>query len=466
MLKGIKCKVQGADHIAKNKVCQDASGVFYNENYALAVVADGHGSEKYIRSEIGSQFAVESVRETIDAYMSDINMFSKAIKNDQDYICKKIQEQFLTRWFIKIEDYKDNNPLTENEIEILKREKASEREFSTHYGSTILFAVMTKEYHFGMLVGDGGFIVVNSDGSVKCVIEDENSFANYCSSICSRNSITEFQKYFEYGNPISITVSTDGLIKSFASEEDFEDYHLLLASMLDDTDACSASLEKNLHNRTHAGSGDDISVAVIFDTEIINKQKKIIKKCVEEGKKRRKEDAKAKKKAQEEQARKMTEKEEAFKYLVVEQEMDRQRMQQQNISTIKRSKQSIKNQNKEQTQGLYRSNEIDMPQFQRWERYKYPTGEQSIRNIEKQGQQIDSTAMPKLEQDSDLDQVENINSLLSSIKQHLEKEVKTILGETSEKMSKIGTISMEEIGVKMKKIDEFKKETDLKKKKR
>lgn len=287
MLQGIKCVVRGADHIAKNKICQDAAGIFKGENYVIAVVADGHGSDKYVRSEIGSRFAVEAVRETVDAFMENFEQFSWAIKENENYICKKMQEQFLCRWCVKVENYHDENPLSEMEIEILKKEKAIEKDFYSMYGSTVLFAVMTNNYYYGMLIGDGGFIIVNTDGSVNVPIEDRRSYANYCSSICSKNSIMAFEKFVRDGKPISMTVSTDGLIKSFASEEDFQDYHLLLASMLSDAEACSASLEKNLHNRTHNGSGDDISVAIIFDSKLVIEQKEIINRCVEAGKKRR-----------------------------------------------------------------------------------------------------------------------------------------------------------------------------------
>lgn len=287
MLQGIKCVVRGADHIAKNKICQDAAGIFENKNYVIAVVADGHGSDKYVRSEIGSRFAVEAVQETVDAYMENFDQFSHAIRENEDYICKKIQEQFLCRWCLKVEDYHDENPLSKQEMETLKKENALERDFYSMYGSTILFAVMTNDYYYGMLIGDGGFVVVNADGSVNTPIEDKRSYANYCSSICSRNSVLAFEKFVKAGKPISMTVSTDGLIKSFASEEDFQDYHLLLASMLSDVGTCSASLEKNLYNRTHEGSGDDISVAVIFDSKLVAEQKEIIDRCVEAGKKRR-----------------------------------------------------------------------------------------------------------------------------------------------------------------------------------
>ncbi len=268
MFQGIECVVQGADHMARRKVCQDCAGTYVCEDYAVAVVADGHGGAKYIRSEIGSRFAVEAAIETVKDYMSDYEAFSMAIKKDHKYICKKMQEQFLARWSGKVEDYHNGHGLTEDEKEILEKEITLDKECYFMYGSTVLFGVMAKEYYFGMLVGDGGYAIVHGDGSVEIPVEDEG-YANYCQSICSRNSFDAFQEFFSMGEVIAMCVSTDGLVKSFATEEDFMEYHLRLASMLSNVESCRQSLKKNLYNRPYDGCGDDFSVGLFFYSEMV-----------------------------------------------------------------------------------------------------------------------------------------------------------------------------------------------------
>ena len=59
-------------------------------------------------------------------------------------------------------------------------------------------------------------------------------------------------------------VSTDGLYKSFASEEDFLKYHGLIAKMYDDPERTKNSLHHNFEKRTREGSGDDISMALVY----------------------------------------------------------------------------------------------------------------------------------------------------------------------------------------------------------
>ena len=62
----------------------------------------------------------------------------------------------------------------------------------------------------------------------------------------------------------ALFVSTDGLFKSFASEEDFLKYHGLLSHMFHDTEKMQKSLKRNFEKRTREGSGDDISIAFVY----------------------------------------------------------------------------------------------------------------------------------------------------------------------------------------------------------
>ena len=295
MFQGMKCVVHGADHIKNQMVCQDAAAYQCGKNYGIAVVADGHGGAKYIRSDVGSKKATECAVATVSSYMEDYDRFAAEIRRNPDYILRHMGEQFLARWTQAVEDYNDENPLTEEEKLKLEKIKGNEENFYSFYGSTVLVAVMGEDFHFGFLIGDGGFAVVEGNGEVKIPIEDKNSRANYTSSICSRNAIDALTWFFAEGRPMAMCVSTDGLIKSFDSEKDFKDYHVLLATMLSDMEKCQVSLEKNLTKRTVSGSGDDISISVAFDQESIIEKREMLVSIIEKNR--------AEKKAQEEAIR-------------------------------------------------------------------------------------------------------------------------------------------------------------------
>lgn len=295
MFQGMKCVVHGADHIKNQMVCQDAAEYQCGQSYGVAVVADGHGGAKYIRSDVGSQKATECAVATVSSYMEDYDRFAAEIRRNPDYILHHMGEQFLARWTQAVEDYNDSHPLTEQEKQKLEKVKGDEENFYSFYGSTVLVAVMGEDFHFGFLIGDGGFAVVGQDGVVKIPIEDKNSRANYTSSICSRNAIDALTCFFEEGKALAMCVSTDGLIKSFESEKDFKDYHVLLATMLSDMEKCQISLEKNLNKRTVSGSGDDISVSVVFDQDDIMEKRELLLGIIEKNR--------AEKKAREEALR-------------------------------------------------------------------------------------------------------------------------------------------------------------------
>lgn len=341
MFQGIKCVVQGADHIARNMICQDAADYKLTEHYAAAVVADGHGSAKYIRSDIGSVTAVKCAIETIDAYMEDYGLFSKKIRENPDYILRKMGEQFLARWTQAVEDYQDAHPLTEEEKEKLAKAGADLDNIYTFYGSTVLAAVMGEDFSYGFLVGDGGFVRIDEKGEACIPIEDKNSYANYVSSICSKNAVDALDTYFKEGRPLALCVSTDGLIKSFDSEKDFLDYHILLTPMLTNLEMCQVSMNKNFQKRTVSGSGDDISMAVVFETGQVEAAQDLLKSKIERNR--------AEKNAREEQERlahlKFLEKQNQKKGQQVKEALeslgDKKRKAEENLEAQKKNKERI-----------------------------------------------------------------------------------------------------------------------------
>ena len=51
----------GQSHIEQQKPSQDASFSCYNDQFGMIVVADGHGSPRYFRSDSGSLFATQAI---------------------------------------------------------------------------------------------------------------------------------------------------------------------------------------------------------------------------------------------------------------------------------------------------------------------------------------------------------------------------------------------------------------------
>ncbi|MBQ9156126.1 MAG: protein phosphatase 2C domain-containing protein [Eubacterium sp.] len=266
MLHGLHSTVIGDSHIRKGIVCQDSAGHYVSDRYAIAVVADGHGSAKHFRSDVGSKLAVKITTGLLKNYMNRPDFKDQFLKHP-DFILKQMEMQILMKWREAVEVYHEENPLSPEEEVRLAREEEKGRKIRTAviYGSTVLAAVMADGFSYGMVLGDGGFVVLSESGRLSIPIEDQNSHANYTSSLCNTDAIHYFEHWYTEEKPAAMFVSTDGLFKSFASEEDFLRYHGLLAQMLVDPERTAASLERNFEKRTREGSGDDISMALVYD---------------------------------------------------------------------------------------------------------------------------------------------------------------------------------------------------------
>ena len=127
--------------------------------------------------------------------------------------------------------------------------------------------------NFGFLIGDGSFVVIDKHGKAYIPIEDENSKANYTTSLSSSDSFNGFVTHFFDEMPFSIMVSTDGLVKSFADDNDFLDYNQAIAMELDGLDTVDKRIEMEerlgrlFEQRSRDGSEDDISISIIFNSD-------------------------------------------------------------------------------------------------------------------------------------------------------------------------------------------------------
>ncbi len=124
MFNGFSQSVMGASHEKTGLVCQDSSAFKVADNYAIAVVADGHGSKKHFRSHIGSKYAVESTIEAIDRFYEDADEFEANFPKNHKMILRNIEKQIIANWNTKVSKHLEENPVTPEE-----RSKFTDEEF-------------------------------------------------------------------------------------------------------------------------------------------------------------------------------------------------------------------------------------------------------------------------------------------------------------------------------------------------
>lgn len=287
MFKGFSHSVMGASHEKTGLPCQDSSAFKIGDHYAIAVVADGHGSKKHFRSHLGSEFAVEATIEAIDRFYEDREALEKNLPENHKMIIKNIQKQIISNWNKKVEKHLAENPVTDEE-----KSKFTPEEFEailpeSYYGTTLVAGISGDDYTFGVQIGDGSLVAVFEDGKAVMPMEyNESAPANVTASVCNSNAASLFCSFYAPNKKlIALYGSTDGLYTSFGSEYDFLDYHSIITSQLVNLETFKEVITNNLAKRSRFGTEDDISLSCIYNNELLNDSIDLINKRVEENKK-------------------------------------------------------------------------------------------------------------------------------------------------------------------------------------
>lgn len=288
MFNGFSHSVKGASHEKTGLVCQDSSAYKVCEDYAVCVVADGHGSKKHFRSNMGSKFAVEATISTIDRFYTEKEKFEESLPKNYKKIIKNIQKQIIIDWNDLVKAHLEANPVTEEE-----KSKFTEEEFDTippesYYGTTLIVGVAGKNFTFGVQIGDGTLVALFDDGKAVMPMEyNEAAPANVTASMCNSNAAGMFSGFYrDKQKLIAMFTSTDGLYTSFGSEFDFLDYHTIITSQLLDLENFKKIIVNNLTKRAHFGTEDDISLSCIFDNDLLVEKRALIEAEVQANKQR------------------------------------------------------------------------------------------------------------------------------------------------------------------------------------
>ena len=273
--KAISRVVRGSAHIRDNKECQDA--VFQKEEDGLVIlaVADGHGSVKSPYSAKGAQLAVETAKEHLEKFYGYLKTSpNQDIKRHaEDNLPRKIVQD----WSKKVKsDFESLNKLTEAEAADIKEESVDENSILVKYGSTLLSVIAAPEYILFLQLGDGDIITVDDNGEVRPIsIKDDRLLANETTSLCTPNAWAEMRiRYMPIieNPPALIIISTDGYYNSFVTADDFlkagKDFLDILKK--DGPDYVKIHLEEWLNETSEKGSGDDITLAVIYREDLID----------------------------------------------------------------------------------------------------------------------------------------------------------------------------------------------------
>lgn len=268
--------VIGASHIKSGTVCQDFSLSCELPDRRISVVCDGHGGADYFRSDRGSRFAAEAFTEC----MKDPDVISvlsaAATQKQQSGRIEQLIKSIIARWNELVERDIKEHPFGEDELSNIS-EKARKRyetgqRLQSAYGTTLIGIIMTENFWLGLQIGDGKCVAVSKDGEFTQPIPwDEQCFLNVTTSICDENAAKEFRFCFERTLPAAVFIGSDGIDDCFAGDERLYDfYRLVFQSFAQAGEETAVSqLKDYLPILSKQGSGDDMSVGILVDTNLI-----------------------------------------------------------------------------------------------------------------------------------------------------------------------------------------------------
>lgn len=276
---------RGESHLHDGRVCQDSSASFSDECGTVAVVSDGHGGCDYVRSQIGSAMACEAAVKNIRRLFENISPEAFLAKPDMMLI--QLEAAIINDWNESVRSHYEANPFTEEELDCVS-EKAGASYRSGHrieraYGATLIAAAVTRDYWFGIQIGDGKCAAFDEAGICTQPIPwDEKCFLNKTTSICGSDALRDFRHFYSEKIPTAVFMGSDGIDDSFKNEEDMYDFYktILYAFSISDYTQAVDELKAYLPRLSKEGSADDVSIAAWMDMDAL---KSVVDKIKAEG---------------------------------------------------------------------------------------------------------------------------------------------------------------------------------------
>lgn len=267
----------GYNHTRINKVCEDASDFYDDEKMHICVVADGHGSDNYPRTEFGSKFAVDAAIKNVIEFVNTAEK-SQVINDAENNFerMNQLAKSILRSWYESVEEDYNKKPFTEKELEKVSdkyknrylSENIEERKVEKAYGCTLIIYVITDDYSFGMQIGDGKCVLIDENGQFLGPIPwDDDCQLNVTTSICDDDAIDEFRFYISDKMPTAVFIGSDGIDDSYANKEElYALYRSILKIFIEYGDEVGKSeIREYLPVLTKRGSGDDVSMGLIIN---------------------------------------------------------------------------------------------------------------------------------------------------------------------------------------------------------
>ena len=103
---------------------------------------------------------------------------------------------------------------------------------------------------------------------------------NVTTSLCDENAAKEFRFCFSRTLPAAVFIGSDGIDDCFAGDERLYDFYRVTLKSFAETDeeTAIAQLKEYLPTLSEKGSGDDMSVGILVNTDLVFKSESVYRK--------------------------------------------------------------------------------------------------------------------------------------------------------------------------------------------
>lgn len=259
---GFATSIIGASHIRKQIPCQDNSCYIKGKGYETVVVSDGHGGAKHFRSQFGSEFAVQVVKETIGSFVAALGDNA----NVTDEKINEYEKSIIFLWRSKVEKDFEKKPFTDLELKDLSPNENKEvnEDFHLAYGATFLCGLKVKGKIIFMQLGDGNCVIMDNHKTYEPLEDDDRLKYGFTTSLCSQTAISDFRHIILHDcEKCSLFLTSDGIINSFENVDAFYKFLRIVCDNIKSKEFLS-DLNVFLQELSTRGSSDDMSLTAIY----------------------------------------------------------------------------------------------------------------------------------------------------------------------------------------------------------
>ena len=215
-----------------------------------------------------------------------ISVLSAAATQKQQSIrIEQLIKSIIARWNELVERDIKEQSFGEDELSDVS-EKARKRyetgqRLQSAYGTTLIGVMLAENFWLGLQIGDGKCVAVSKDGEFTQPIPwDEECFLNVTTSLCDENAAKEFRFCFSRTLPAAVFIGSDGIDDCFAGDERLYDFYRVTLKSFAETDeeTAIAQLKEYLPTLSEKGSGDDMSVGILVNTDLVCKSESVYRK--------------------------------------------------------------------------------------------------------------------------------------------------------------------------------------------